>query len=57
MANPTSNATSNPAGTTQTPDGCVVPSQTGTLATCQHGRDVPDHITARSGGAGHQRRR
>ncbi len=52
-----SNATANPAGTTQLPDDCVVPSQPGTLVTCEHGRDVPDHIAARQGIAGHQRRR
>jgi hypothetical protein len=56
MAN-TSNATANPPNTTQVPDGCVVPSQTGRLVTCEHGgRDVPDHLDARAGRAGHQRR-
>ncbi|MCX5070778.1 hypothetical protein OOJ91_33580 [Micromonospora lupini] len=51
----TSNATANAAGTTQLGDGCVVPSQTGRMVTCEHGPDVPDHIAARQGTAGHQR--
>ncbi|MEV4212540.1 hypothetical protein [Micromonospora sp. NPDC049662] len=53
----TSNATANPPGTTQLGDGCVVPSQTGRSVTCEHGPDVPDHIAARRGEAGYQRRR
>lgn len=52
----TSAATANPAGTTQLGDGCVVPSQDGRMVTCEHGPDVPDHIAARRGAAGHQRR-
>lgn len=56
MTNRVSNAIANDPGTTQTPDGCVVKSQPGVLVTCQHGGDRPDHVDARTGSAGHQRR-
>ena len=56
MTNRTSNATANPPGTVQLPDDCIVPSQPGKIPTCEHDRDVPDHLSARRGAAGHQRR-
>jgi hypothetical protein len=59
----TPNATTNPAGSTQAPDGCVItngaPVQRGghwVPATCSHASDRPDHLDARGGTAGHQRR-
>lgn len=42
----TSNATSNPPGTTQLSCGCVVASQTGSIPACPKGctQDTPDRL-------------
>ena len=60
MPTQSSNATANPAGTTQTSDGRVLPgapvfdSSRGHLMPAG-ASDRPDHHAARSGQAGHQR--
>lgn len=59
--------TTNPPGSTQLPDGCVITDAAPVYdqgrgrwvpATCGHAHDdAPDHIAARAGQAGHQRSR
>ena len=61
----TPNATANPAGSSQTPDGRVIrdaapvyDANRGHLMPAGHNdADQPQHQAARSGTAGHQRRR
>jgi hypothetical protein len=57
--------TTNPPGSTQLADGCVVTDAAPVYdadkgrwvpARCGHDTDLPDHVAARTGQAGHQRR-